>query len=645
MQRRTLRTALIAVGAGALAVPFLMAPADATPSANARTVLAGTQPSWASSARQVGTPSSSSTITFQAVLPLRNAAGAEALADAVSNPKSAQYKHYLTAKQFNARFAPSAGTVKSVSSYLSKQGFTVKGAAPGNRWISVSGTVSQVNKAFGTTLRNYSYKGKVLRAPSRAASVPQSIRSQVMTFTGLDQSAALAHPLSHRVAASTPVQKTPAAAAPAPSACSNYWDQHEQRLPAAYAGKDSFPTYICGYVGDQLQSAYGTKSALINGRDGHGVTVGIIDAYGSPTMLSDLTQYSNLVGLPAPTKGQYSEKLFTPFDQQAECGGEAGWNGEQTLDVEAVHSMAPGAKIFYAGATNCGDGIDAALNWMIQNQKADLISNSYGYAGEDITASEINAQHSMFVQAAAQGIGLYYSTGDRGDEAGATGVVQPDYPSSDPKVTGVGGTSIGIDAAGNRLWEHSYGVFIDRVLPDYSDYSEALPGEFNQGGGGGTSTLFKQPAYQKGVVPASLSKMYGNKAMRTVPDVSALGDPYTGFLVGQTEDGVFGTYGIGGTSLSCPLFAGIQALVSQGLSAPIGFANPALYSLSGSKAYNDITPPRTPVAISNPSGTYLGTLDHDTSLQTTHGYDNATGIGSPNGQKFIKGERAVAGTS
>lgn len=645
MPRRSLRTAAVAVGAGALAVPFLMAPANAapsTPSPSGRTTLSGTHPQWATPSREKGAPSASAAVTFRAVLRLRNAAAAEKLAYAVSDPASASYQKFLTASEFNAHYGATDSSVKTVRSYLSEQGFTVTSVAPGNRWVEATGTVARVDKAFSTTLKTYRYSGHTLRSPSVAASIPASVQPDIMTITGLDQAGTLVRPANTRVQPDGVTGKAAPAAKPAPGECSNYWDQHEQTTPAAYGGKTSYPTYICGYIGDQLQTAYGVKSAIVGGRTGTGVTVGIIDAYGSPTALSDLKRYSGDTGLAAPKPGQYQQKLFTPFNQQANCGGEAGWNGEQTLDIEAVHAMAEGAHIFYFGAKNCGDGIDKALNYAIQQDKVDMVSNSYGYNTEDLPASQINATHAMFVQAAAQGIGIYFSSGDSGDDLAAAGSIQPSYSASDPMVTAVGGTSLAIDGAGNRLFETGWGTALDRVLPDYSDFSTSLPGAFLFGAGGGVSTLFAQPAYQKHVVPDSVAKMFSSKKMRAVPDVAALADPYTGFLVGQTENGVYGTYGIGGTSLACPVFAGIQALASQGLKHRIGFANPVLYRLAGSRAYHDVAPQRSPVAVTNPSGSYLVTFDKDSSLYTAKGYDQVTGVGSPNGEKFLYGERRVA---
>jgi subtilase family serine protease len=305
--------------------------------------------------------------------------------------------------------------------------------------------------------------------------------------------------------------------------------------------------------------------------------------------------------------------------------------------------MAPGANIYYLGAKNCDTGIDVALNYAVQHHVADMVSNSYGNLGEDIPASEIAKEHGIFVQAAAEGIGMYFSSGDSGDEAAGTGFQQPDYPASDTMVTAVGGTSLAIGAAGNRQFATGWGTDLDEVNADDDGYQQPLPGAFRFGAGGGTSTIFAQPDYQQGVVPASLSHRYGGQAMRVVPDVAAIADPYTGFLIGLTLDGKYQTLAIGGTSLASPVFTGIQALASQGRSAPIGFANPLLYSLAGSPAYHDVTPTRVPKGVTNPTGSYLVTLGRDSSLRTSYGYDNVTGNGAPNGAAFLSAEAASGG--
>jgi subtilase family serine protease len=132
---------------------------------------------------------------------------------------------------------------------------------------------------------------------------------------------------------------------------------------------------------------------------------------------------------------------------------------------------------------------------------------------------------------------------------------------------------------------------------------------------------------------------------RAVPNISALGDPNTGYLIGETQtfpDGTvkYSEYRIGGTSLSCPIMAGIMALADQAAGHPHGFANPVFYSLAGSAAFTDIVNPASTVAVVRTNynnnvdasaglNYRLRTMNQTLSLQTTPGYDDVTGLGTP----------------
>jgi subtilase family serine protease len=524
-----------------------------------------------------------------------------------------------------------------VRKFLSDAGLSVGAVAEGNRWIQATGTVAQLDSAFATTVRTYSWRGAHLQAPATTVSIPSTIAADVMTVTGLDDSGRLRRPYTREIPRDITAPHVVANAAKPPKAteCSQFWAQHKQTVPAAY-GATKFPTYGCGYTGTQIRGAYG-----LTGKGTKTVTVAIIDAYASPTIVSDVNRYAKATKEPGLAKGQFIQTVTKPFTLQTECGAETGWNEEQTLDVEAVHSIAPGATIHYVGAKNCDTGLDTALNSVIQHHSADLISNSYGYLGEDVPPATMKLDGSLFVQAAAEGIGVYFSSGDSGDElaAGNTTSAQPDFPASDPLVTAVGGTSLAISKSNRYAFETGWGSEHDVI--DFSGqkaaYDQPLPGEFLFGAGGGTSTLFRQPAYQKGTVPSALSQRYGNTPARVVPDVAALADPYTGFLIGETIDGAFSLVDIGGTSLACPTFVGIQALASTGRATPIGFANPLLYSLPAG-AFRDVQPRRAPVAAASPTGVSLTTFDHDSSLQTSFGYDDVTGRGTPNGAVLLAAE-------
>jgi subtilase family serine protease len=633
---RNLRRAVVVISTTAVAVSLTTTQGFAASTAT-RSAVPNSAATWTSHAKVAGLPSASSRVSFELVLPLRNAAAAASLAASVSNSKSSSYGHYLTAAQFNARFAPTAAQVAQVRAYLSGQGFAISGVAQGNRWVSASGTVRQIDQAFGTTLRTYSYGGRIVRASATALSVPTSIAGLVSSVIGVSQSVSLRAPTAVRP---TPgVSTGPDDAAPPPANCSTYWDQNEQVAPPAY-GKTSFPTTNCGYTAAQLRSAYNVQSAVSHGDTGHGVTVAIIDAYASPTILSDANGLAALQGEPQFAAGQYTETDLGPFDLQDECGP-TGWNEEESLDVEAVHAMAPGANVHYIGAMDCDTGIDGAVNYVIQNHVASLVSNSYGFQGEDGLGAEVALEHSMYVQAAAEGIGFYFSSGDDGDNV-AAGLThpEPDYPASDPAVTSVGGTSLAVNSSNGYLFETSWGDDLDSVnfATSPSSYAAPLPGGFLFGGGGGVSALFTEPAYQKLAVPSSLAKLNGPTAMRVVPDVAAIADPETGFLI------EFGgsTLTIGGTSLAVPTFTGFQALASQGRLFPIGFADPLLYVLNLTGiAFHDVKAPSSPLAMVTRSGRSLLTMGQDGSLTSTKGYDDTTGLGTPNGPVLLLGERLL----
>jgi len=315
--------------------------------------------------------------------------------------------------------------------------------------------------------------------------------------------------------------------------------------------------------------------------------------------------------------------------------------------------MAPGANIIYSGGQSCFDpALDAALNHLVDGHKVDLISNSWGDAGENVPASEIKAFNQIMKQAAAEGIGMYFSSGDEGDEStpvdnGGLGHPATDFPASDPLVTAVGGTSTGIGANGEIAVEQGWSTTVSTL--SHNAWSDPAPGVYLYGSGGGTSRKFAEPKYQQGVVPPALTHKHGGTG-RVVPDVAMLGDPNTGMTIGETQtfaNGVkYGEYRIGGTSLSSPLFAGIMALSDQMAGFHHGFANPALYKVNAS-AFRDVKP-GSPTAVfrrnfANGINDFYGYTDptirtFDTGSNTIHtaaGYDDETGRGVPRGAHFL----------
>ena len=164
----------------------------------------------------------------------------------------------------------------------------------------------------------------------------------------------------------------------------------------------------------------------------------------------------------------------------------------------------------------------------------------------------------------------------------------------------------------------------------------APPGWFFFGSGGGTSFVFEQPKWQKGIVPDAIANVPGTAA-RAVPDVSMLGDPITGFKIGQTDPatGAYSEFAIGGTSLSCPLFAATMALAQQNAKQEVRLRQPAASTRSADGV------PRHRAGRAAAGGRAAGRHRGGHRLpgaddQDGGRLDNVTGLGVPNGAAFIK---------
>jgi subtilase family serine protease len=598
-----------------------------------RTTLVGSAPYWATSANYVAAADTATDVGFRVYLGWTNPAAAEALARAVSDPHSISYGQFLTPNQFRSQFSPAANDVAKVENWLRGQGFSVIYSPQNNHYLAAEGSVAQLAAAFGTQFGLYNVQGQTVRAPVAEVSIPSTLAGVIKAVIGLDESYQFVE--THRkVEAQMPPTASFRNASPLPS----YWA--ELTSPYAFpAGFNSIagttPWSVKGYTPDQIRGAYG-----ISGFDGSGQTVAIVDAYGSPTILQDVNQWSTNRGLPTMTPAQLVQVVppgVYKRPQNPKQNPQA-WYGEETLDVEAVHGMAPGAKIVYVGAPNNYQDLDAAINHVVDQHLAQIVTNSYGFpTTELLPPGYILPMEDTLIQAAIEGIGVYFSSGGSGDETVNFGFATTGWPASSPWVTAVGGTSLGIGAAGTRVLETGWGT------SNYNCNTRTLACTrtgWAYGAGGGVSAVFNEPAYQQ----SSGLTLNG----RGVPDVAALADPQAGLLVGQTQtfpDGVYyDEYRVGGTSLASPIFAGLMALADQKAGRAHGFANPLLYD--NPAAFYDVVSIKTAVARRNfidnvdaTAGTVdrLRTFDDYSGSPTQHtavGWDNVTGLGSP-GTDFL----------
>ena len=628
-----------------------------------RSTLKGSKPSWANSQNSVGAAKASDQLGFRVYLGWNNPSGAEALARAVSDPRSSSYRHYLTPDQFRKQFAPTANQVAQVQSWLTSQGFTLVYTPKNNHYVSAKGTVGQAQAAFGASFGMYKVNGATLRSPSADVSVPSSLAGLVNGVVGLDQSAYFLHPNNVKDSPNAPpspgfrnspplsafyaelltgVPVPPYTPPPAPPGYG---------FPTGFTtnplGLGSVPWTIKGHTPQDVKGAYS-----ISGFDGTGQTVAIIDAYASPTIVQDANTWSTNRGIPkfgtagggtltqVVAPGTYNVPQNPKQDPQ-------GWYGEETLDVESVHGMAPNAHVVFVSSPNNYQDIDAAMNHVVDFHLGQIVSNSYGFPTEFLPPGFIKPFEDTLVQAIAEGIGVYFSSGDSGDETVRFGFAVTDYPASSPHVTAVGGTSLAVDASHNRVFETGWGV------STYSCNKSTLVCTrtgWQAGAGGGISCIFPKPSYQSGagVPAASAGTQCSGFVGRGVPDIAALADAQTGYLVGQTQtfqscNGTvvkYDEYRLGGTSLACPIIAGIMALSDQKAGSPHGFANPFFYANPGK--FTDIGPVKTAVArrnFNNSVDDCNGTADRlrtfndfsgSPTQSTGAGWDDVTGLGVPN---------------
>ena len=648
---------MTAVAAFVTAGVALAAPSNAD---SGSSTLAGSTPAYATASADLGQAGTAAPLSVRVYLSGQDAAGLQAFARAVSDPSSPSYHQYLSAAQVQSRFGASQKQIDAVSAWLKGAGLSVTGS--NSHWIDVTGTVAAAQKAFGTALHNYATAQGTLRAPQSDVKIPSALSGVILGVTGLSQST------NHAV---TDHQTDPSAKKSGIShndpSCSDYYGQKKapSSAPAVPSGYTTPATLAqCSLVPSELRKAYGVSSTGLTGK---GATIAIVNWYGSPTMEADANQYSINHGDKPFAPGQYSEVNDpSQYTNKDICG--FGDYGEESLDVEMAHGLAPDAKVITVAANSCLDSdLLAAEAEIVDNHLADVVSNSWGESiyttGGDLDPALMKAYDQIFMEGAAQGIAFDFSSGDcMNNDAFSlqTGLncdttasrAQVDWPTSSAWVTSVGGTALALNKHGGYGWEAPMGDYRSgRTAPGATSWAPATPTTPVQtfGGGGGVSETEAQPWYQSWTVPNSMSTtlMSGAKAahpMRTIPDISLNGDLYfSSTLVGTTSNGAYSEGGFGGTSVSAPSWAGILADAQQAQwGIPVGFANPAIYArsfLAGDVVQNPKEISGSPIhsvvfqypASSPAAGMYrLIQYGADEGLPAARGYDEATGVGSPN---------------
>lgn len=550
----------------------------------------------------------------------------------LADRNSPSYHKYLTLTQYANRFGLSKNDVNKVVSWIESQGFTNVKVAGNRNEIVFDGNVAQIESAFALEMHNYLVNGDIHLANATNPSVPLALSSAILYVGHL-----------HDFAPKPRLKVRPN--------FTSYISGNHFLTPADFA-----TIY-------DLNGFYNATPAI----DGTGQKIAVVGE--STVATTDLNSFRSAAGLPATTV------TMTLMEGTAtRCSGD---EGESDLDLEWSGGIAKNASItfIYAGlgsGDTCANRVDSV--WDALNQAltggttgkppvAPFVSTSYGFCEQGLPTGFPASVRTEVKNGQALGVTLVAASGDAGAmdcDTGppATGGLAVDVPASIPETTGAGGTEFNADsptfttnnppggnppywaAAGSTDTVSSALSYIGETAWNDTTASIAA-GQGFAASGGGASTLFPKATWQS----------VGPGTMRDVPDIalstSADHDPYlfcseddqtTGQIV-QTCTAGFRTgaggnlTAVGGTSAAAPTFTGMLVLINQYLGgsglAPV---NPALYAAAAStpKSFHDITTGSNMVPCSAPS-TDCPTGTTELGFNAGTGYDQVTGLGSPDG--------------
>ncbi|MBB6188440.1 protease pro-enzyme activation domain-containing protein [Rhodanobacter sp. MP7CTX1] len=597
---------------------------------------------------QASTPLAGSTGMNHLQLVLKPSAARQAAMEQLianqHNPQSSRFQQWLTPGQFGEAFGVVDSDVAAVTAWLSSQGFTVNSVYPNKTQIDFSGTAAQVSEAFHTQEAIYTIQGAPHLANATDISIPSALQPVVAGVMGLTDLHATAFHKKSNVAQWDASKKSFFPVDKSTSAAGNPIGQAVTFAPGQR-----------GLVPNDMTTMYGIKPLRASGITGKGITIAVVedndmvpgDWYNFVGVF-DLGQYGGTFAQinPAPSSGANN-----CFDPNA-VFGYSGDDGETLLDAEWATAIAPGANIvvascsdfepgFVSATSNFFGGVFiAASNLINGGARPDIISASYGYGEYFTDSASKTAIDLMWAQADAEGISVFVATGDSGSNPSFNGglinggqgnsAVDASSLATSPHVTGVGGTDLadvldGTTSAyfaarppsavgGSALsyvpeipWNNSCGNTVAAKAAGFSngvafctyDLQWDLAGHYltSEAGSGGPSSVDAKPAWQKQIHNAAQDQS------RDLPDVSLFAGSYGGhtWVITCTSnypcspDFNSPVALSGGTSLATPMFAGIQALIDQGLAAhglnvDQGNVAPTLYALAA-KEYGNATGP------------------------------------------------------
>jgi kumamolisin len=609
-------------------------------------------------------------------------------------PGSVGYQDWLSAGQFDAQFAPSQATQNAVSDYLQSQGLTVQPTVT-PFLVRAIGTSAQIDSAFDTSLDNYrSAQGEKFFANSSPVSVPSDLASSIVGVVGLTNTVRLQS--SAQVTAANP-DSTGTVSSGHPGGGSGSGEPScEIPYPRTLAELAAIPADgpYNGYGGgpgcsgltpSQTNSIYNAPHAGSRGA-GAGATVAVFElsAYNQSDISTWAQTFYGRSYQPRLDNINVDGGPLAPNTRQCPTGDTCyyGYGGDDEVeaDIEQDLTVAPDANavlVYNAPNDQTGQTELDEYATIAKQDVADSISSSWGECEPDAGLQYAEAENILFEQMAAQGQSMFSSSGDTGafdclrdGTFSSWAPLEVGDPASQPWVTSVGGTSMeSFDPGSNPNPSYPKGTeavwnTLD-VCSGNNSSTATSPGIVNcdndGAGGGGHSIFWPMPRYQRGpgVISAYTVSGSSNCALavagqtcREVPDVSANADPLTGYAeyctgssyvspnptgadytsacYGLTKTpGAPGWFHIGGTSLSAPLWAALFTDRDAYHGYRSGNANYVLYSLfdnpfTGAADFHDLSP-------AGQSSTNNGFYP------VTPGYNEATGLGTPNFSGLITG--------
>ncbi len=625
-------------------------------------------------AQDLGRVASNTQIEHVALLlkrsPAEESSAANAI-DALQNPKSPTYHHWMTAKEYGSAYGMSDADVDQVATYLAGFGLHVEGLDEGRMTLHFSGAASQIEDAFHTEIHKYQVGSAVHISNSTEPQVPASISGLV---AGVPLSDFMPHPLYT-------------------GAISVKRDPKTGKYVQVSAGKAS-PNFNISDNGLEYQlvspqdfaTIYNISPVWTQGNRGAGQTVAVVE----DTLMkaADVSTFRQAFGL-SGYAGTFAQEA-PAGSHPCQSPGVTGNAPEAALDAEWAGSTAPDAAVVLAA---CADtqtqfgGLLATMNLLAASQPPQVISMSYGSCEAEMTPIEINQFESAYQQAAAEGVTMVVSTGDSGaagcdDNAyyATHGIAASGYAST-PYNLAVGGTDFydvlqgttanywsttnsstyesALSYIPEKTWNNSCA---DSDLVAYEGFEAAYgasglcnnyPGSSwlsTQSGSGAPSSTYAKPSWQV---------VYGNPAdnLRDIPDVSLFAsngfyghglvfcdsDKYVGgvpCVYSNANDTVLNM--AGGTSFAAPSMAGILALITQKYGRQ-GNVDASLYSLAATQ-YGTATPDSSIAQCDATLGNETGSscIFHD----VTHGSNSVpclgTGCFGSNSETYIYGATSTS---